>query len=389
MPYKPEWKPCSKECGYPTLSKRPENRAHGSCPASREQAEAYYLLVGERPPDIQECLAQDEDVSETKAALRRAMVQLDKERRKTERLVEAVYSAVSDGLKTLEIKPVPMPPKPKYGSGGEEVAVAGYSDLQLAKETPSYNSAICEKRIEEYAEKIMRLTDIQRSAHPVKDLHVWALGDIVEGELIFGGQEHLIDSSLYRQVAVDGPRITCNFLRRMASHFDNVHVTWVVGNHGRLGGKSSKGYHPESNADRMLGRIAQQIMASEKRVTWNIPEGKEDAWYAVDDIGGYRTLLIHGDQIDGGLTTENGVRKKVLGWKSGGLGEPFDDVAMGHFHVIKRFSFNTTAVRVFGSPESDNGYAKRALATMSRPSQHLQFVKPGYGVTAEYDVWLN
>jgi hypothetical protein len=368
MPYRPETKVCAKGCGRPYVAKRPENTAHTRCPVN--------------------AALPNEDAAELKATLRRTLILFEREKRKTEQLTNAVYSAVTDGIRTLEIRPVPAPPRAKPGAGAGEVAVAGFSDLQLAKATPSYDSVICEKRIEEYAEKVMRLTDIQRSAHPVRRLHVWALGDIVEGELIFPGQAHLIDSSLYRQVTVDGPRIVCNFLRRMLSHFEQVHVTWVIGNHGSLGGRARRDYHPETNADRMLGRIVQQIMAGEDRLTWNIPEGKEDSWYAVDDIGGYKTLLIHGDQIDGGLTTENGLRKKVLGWKSGGLGEPFDDVAMAHFHVVKKFTFNTTTVRVFGSPESDNGYAKRALATMSRPSQHLQFVKPGFGVTAEYTVWL-
>ena len=102
-----------------------------------------------------------------------------------------------------------------------------------------------------YADKILKLTDIQRSDHPVDECVVYALGDIVEGELIFPGQSHLIDASLYRQVTVDGPRILIDFLRRLLGHFTTVKVVWVIGNHGRLGGRSSRDYSLESNADRM------------------------------------------------------------------------------------------------------------------------------------------
>ena len=33
-----------------------------------------------------------------------------------------------------------------------------------------------------------------------------AVGDMVEGELIVPGQEHLIDAEVYNQVTVDAPR---------------------------------------------------------------------------------------------------------------------------------------------------------------------------------------
>jgi len=67
------------------------------------------------------------------------------------------------------------------GPGDEEVAVAVLSDWQLAKRTSTYNSDVCEERIERLADRIIRLTNIQRADHPVDTLHVHLLGDIVEG----------------------------------------------------------------------------------------------------------------------------------------------------------------------------------------------------------------
>src|SRR5690606_3245952 len=118
---------------------------------------------------------------------------------------------------------------------------------------------VCEQRIELLCDKTERLVNIQRSDHPVRKLRVWMLGDIIEGELIFPGQPHLIDSSLYRQVTVDGPRICANYLRRMLALFEEVEVVCVIGNHGRLGGRASRDYNPETNADRMLYRILQMM----------------------------------------------------------------------------------------------------------------------------------
>ena len=101
-------------------------------------------------------------------------------------------------------------------------AVAILSDVQLAKVTPDYSTEVAEARVIEYANKIVNLTNLQRHAHTVKKCAVLVAGDIVEGELIFPGQSHLIDASLYNQVTVDGPRILTKFfdIRRWVKRQD-------------------------------------------------------------------------------------------------------------------------------------------------------------------------
>ena len=76
------------------------------------------------------------------------------------------------------------------------------------------------------------MTNVQRSAHPVNKCVVLVAGDIVEGELIFPGQTHLIDASLYNQVTIDGPRILTKFFDILLANFNEVEVHWVIGNHG-------------------------------------------------------------------------------------------------------------------------------------------------------------
>lgn len=331
-------------------------------------------------------------ITELKATNLRLMRQLEHAKAKVEDLVDAVYTAAHDAATNLQLAAVPKP-APTKGSGTSQTAVAVLSDWQLAKITASYNSKVCEERIELYADKVLRLTEIQRAAHPIKTCQVWILGDIIEGELIFPGQASLIDASLYRQVCVDGPRILGNFLRRMLANFDRVEVIGVIGNHGGIGGKSRREHNPTTNADRMLYRICQTMFdsAGEKRITWTIPDReRERDWYAIAKIGDYRCLLFHGDQIRGhsGIPWY-GFHKRVLGWRGGAIREPFSEAACGHFHTPTRITLNAVTVRVSGSPESDNTYAQEQLAAIGRPSQWLLFVHPKHGVTAEYCVWLD
>lgn len=159
-------------------------------------------------------------------------------------------------------------PKPKLvkTKGTPEVAVAILSDWQLAKVTPDYNSNLCEERIYRFAEKIIHLTNIQRKDHPVNELRIWALGDIIEGELIFPGQSFLIDGGLYRQITVDGPRIMKNFINIMLENFEKVTFVGIIGNHGSIGGRARKDHDPETNGDRMLYRITQLMFEKEPRL---------------------------------------------------------------------------------------------------------------------------
>jgi len=326
---------------------------------------------------------------ELRIAYTKLLQEYDKVKGKQDALADAVYRAVKDEIGFYKESPIESP-KHDTRTTGEEVAVAVLADWQLAKVTPDYNSQVCEDRISIFAEKICHLTDIQRQDHPVRELHIWALGDIIEGELIFPGQSFLVDGGLYRQITIDGPRIMRNFVKRMLQHFEKVVFVGVIGNHGALGGRSRRDHDPETNGDRMLYRIVQLMFEDEDRIEFHIPDGHgERHWYAIDKIGNYSSLLCHGDQFSS-LSTMYSFQKKVYGWKIGALGEDFDDVYIGHFHTPTKMTFNTIQMRISGSPESTNTYASESLAAIGRPSQPLMFVHPEKGiVTAEYNCWLD
>lgn len=340
-------------------------------------------------------LDQQFEEADQVAALRKANAtlarQLGAAKIKTAELTEAVRDAVTVALAGLNVPPVKAPPKDARRRG-EEVAVAVLSDWQLAKRTESYSSDVCEQRIDLYADKVLELAEIQRADHPVKELRVYLLGDLVEGELIFPGQAHLVDASLYRQVVVDGPRILGSFLRRMLANFDKVHVVGVIGNHGAIGGRSRRDMHPESNADAMLMEVTRQMLESEQRLTWapNSTPG-ERHWYAVDRVGDKAFFLAHGDQIRGGFGgfPWYGFGKKVSGWRTSGLVPPFDYALTAHYHTPVRMYLNGITLWGNGSTESGNQYALENMAASGEPCQWLLFCHPQRGVSAEYLVQLD
>jgi len=195
---------------------------------------------------------------------------------------------------------------------------------------------------------------------------------------------------LYRQITVDGPRIMKNFINIMLENFEKVTFVGVIGNHGRIGGRTSRDHDPETNGDRMLYRITQLMFEKEPRIKFIIPDGRgERHWYAIDKVGQYKALLCHGDQFKS-FSSFYAFQKKAYGWKIGAVEEDFDDIYIGHFHTPTKMTFNTVQLRIAGSPESVNTYAAETLASAGRPSQSLVFVHPEKGIiTAEYNCWLD
>ena len=330
--------------------------------------------------------AAEQTIAELRRTIDSLQRRLAREKDRTEAVVEAVYSAVADSIRALDIPPV-EPPKKDRRTKGEEIAVLLLSDWQLGKRTPTYSSEVCEERIALLREKVDRLVEIQRADHPVKRICLFLLGDMIEGELIFPGQAHEVDSSLYRQVAVDGPRILGDTVRWALSRFEQVEVHAVPGNHGHIGGRSRRDMHPESNGDRMLYEITRQLVPD---ADWHI----SGDWWHVADLGERsRFLLLHGDQVRGyaGIPWY-GWARKVLAWGSLSRIWPnmdFDHVVAGHFHTPVSLYLNGRRLWVNASTESHNPYALEQLAAAGEPAQWLLFVKPGKGVTCEYLVNLS
>lgn len=332
---------------------------------------------------------EDEQLDFLRKENQRLARSVDKYKAQTNEMIDAVYKAAYDAFSSLELPTVPKPKLSKRKSGDEEVAVAVLADWQLGKQTPTYNTMACAERISLYGDKVERFTEIARADHPVNHLRMWLLGDIVEGEEIFPGQSHLIDSSLYAQVGVNGPQILRDLILHMLEVFETIHIVGVIGNHGSIGGRARRMYNGETNMDRLLYKIVEWMFAYEPRVTFDIPDGHgERNFYAVDTIGDYGTLLMHGDQFPPPSSVHT-YYKKVMGWKDGAIPEHFDDVFIGHYHQNTKMTLGSSILRISGSPESFNTFAQETLAVMGRPSQHLQFVHPENGVSSEHTIWLD
>lgn len=295
-----------------------------------------------------------------------------------------ILKAVKENVKAINTSPKIRATSSKQGAR-ELVLNPWNSDTQIGKVTPTYNTNVAHERVALYTDKIIERTIDFSSAYSITTANIWFLGDVVEGENIFPTQSHVIDTSVFRQSTVDAPTMYVDQILRLLEYVEIVNVICVIGNHGRLGRYSN----PESNMDRVFYQILYWMFKDNPRVNVVVPQGHgESMFWAVDKIGNYSTLLVHGDQF-GPPSTQNSYVKKIPNWKISGIPVHFDDVAMGHYHQNTKFTIGDTVVRIAGSTESHNTFAQERLGVMGRASQHLQFIDPAAGVFYESDVYLD
>ena len=327
--------------------------------------------------------AETPELAELRAANMTLQRQLVQAKARTAALIEAVENAARSAAVTVGRPKVPTVKKDKRRKDAE-VALVHLTDWQCGKQTETFDSTVLAERMTRMSEKVARITDMQRADHPVQHCTVMLGGDMVEGVGIFPGQAHEVDASLYGQMFT-AARILEQSITDLSAVFETVHVVTEYGNHGRLG---RRGDHPaHDNADLLLYRIVQERTESDA-VTWQV----STHWHQIVEIGAYRALLAHGDEIKsfGGNTPAFGILRKANSWASGVV-DDFHDVYLGHFHTPMTLTMaNGRQVYVSGSPESDNQYAAEFVAAKGHPSQRLHFVDPEAGrVTASYLVWLD
>lgn len=330
------------------------------------------------------------ELAELRRTIRGLEQRLAKAKAKTEDLVDAVERGAKEAALIQGVAPPVPRPKPDRRTRGDVVAMLLCTDWHFGKHTPSFNTEIAAQRIVGLADGVDSITQIERGAHPVREMHALLAGDFVENTGIFPGQVYEVDSTTFQQMFA-ASAATEELLRRLLATFPTVHVWEQSGNHGRIG---KKGDYPRSdNLDLLVYRLARERLKSyeqQARLVWH----PASSWFTLVEVGEYRALLVHGDQIKsfGGNVPAFGITRKGNAWATGVLGVEFLDILMGHFHQPLVVPLAKGPGRTFVNPsiESDSAYAQEFVAANGAPGQRLHYVNPRRGrITSEHVVWLD
>lgn len=337
---------------------------------------------------------ESNEVKELQKTLMRVQRQFSDLKKKRDDFTSAVVQAAHDAMLSAGPMLPIIAPKKDTRTKKAEVALFHSTDWQDGKETLTYNLEECEKMVKQSVDKTILLTNIQRADHPIKECVVMFGGDIVENTTIFPSQVYEVTSNVMEQF-IHASRVMVDIVRTLLANFEKVTVVCEPGNHGRIG---KLGELPKDvNWDKLVYMFAGQALSGEKRLTWQM--STEDIQRV--EIGNYKALLIHGDEIRWG--TASTIVRFADRWKSGAYkffdevdkitkGFDFRDLYIGHFHQHQSWNMANGEGSVFmtAAVESGNRYARDLLASNGVPSQRLHFIDPIKGrVTSEHRLWLD
>jgi hypothetical protein len=263
-------------------------------------------------------------------------------------IVKQFVSTVTDAVKELpelEIYNAPLDREVNPDLDPEDI-VLHISDTQIGSWVSSehtggmgeYNYSIFCERMDRYVHAIQRI--LMYHPNKLETCHVVFGGDMIDGGTIFLGHQRHIDTLVVKQV-VYGYEHFSRLIADLSTMFDEVVVSGVPGNHGRLGKKGEM--TPTDNLDWLLYYFLQERCSNLSNVRFNIP----DTWWMILKVRGWKFLVSHGDDFKawnqipfyGALRYKMKMREllRECYCHNGGDFPDFDAILVGHHHEMASF----------------------------------------------------
>jgi len=171
----------------------------------------------------------------------------------------------------------------------------------------------------------------------------------------------------------------------LSRHFNEIEVTGLVGNHGRLD-KMPPSKRIYNNWDYMTYQITSVMLKDYKNIKFNIPKSSS----CIVNRMNHKFLLMHGDSIKGGFAgipvygmARAFSKQQEIRRNKGG----FDYMELGHFH--QDLKINDGKLIVNGSMVGNNEFALNKLHTVADSMQKIFCVNEKYGISWERSMKLS
>lgn len=315
-----------------------------------------------------------------------------------------------------EHAPLPPPPPKILATRREEMgfdtpqeAIALFSDYHYGSKIDkrvsaglaNYGEAISRERLTRWGNGILRFTQQDQFLLDIKTLHIFALGDDMEGHgAMFGTQGLQMDMSLGFQVVgfVDD---MCQILPRFLARYDRIKVYKVHGNHGRIAGKARDAYPPDNAelfawqmiAERLTGAYGGVVETTDTGV--RVYSGGPFEFYISPsfvmflDILGWSFAIRHGHGIKGLQATYTGAIANKLRLNAV-VGEVINYYVKAHLHEAQNAENEIRGEIIqngcFVGPSLLSVEMSAAAANL--PSQEMWLMHPQKGITNRHRITL-
>jgi len=365
--------------------------------SSRRVLEADSFDKVETPP-----FSDEIEVTENEIALRareelertecrralREVVQDEKLSLLEERILQEFRAQLAD--LPVHIQLPSLPPTVANGKAVCDSAVLVVSDCHIGQAVDpreldvasAYNPAIFLTRLAHLESSVQEIL----GDHPVRELVILLAGDIVHGQLCHSLEDDLtlpiatqVDLALHSLVHLIG---------RLAALVPKVEIHSVAGNHGRWpGAKKVPTDRRWSNLDTILAQALQALCSAKFN---NVHFDERISSRRIIDVGDFRILLLHGDQLRGGTYAAAGIQKEISRWllRSVQQGQrPPDLLVAGDKHISAALPVGFADAIINGSFVGEDVFSQNF--NPSHPSQTLFFVRPQIGRTETHVIRLD
>ena len=313
--------------------------------------------------------------------------EIQKLNEQVDRLTKTIESSEQILSQNLQPPTWLAPAKPKKSSETLVVMLSDthFDEVVVPEEVDflnAYNRTIATMRLQKWTENVIKVSRHYLSGVTYDGVFLILGGDIFSGdiheELHDTNASTMLDSLLYWS-----EQLTAS-ISLLAEEFGKVHITSVVGNHGRTTRKPRMKLRVKTNYDWLVTKMIERYFEKDNRVTFQIPEGAD----SLVSIYGYGQLITHGDQASGGggiggiwppiMRLRARKAQRYLATESN-----FQTMWCGHWHQLVQ----TPSLIINGSLKGVDEYAFINNFSFEQPQQALAVITPERGITIQAPIF--
>jgi transcriptional regulator with XRE-family HTH domain/predicted phosphodiesterase len=242
-----------------------------------------------------------------------------------------------------------------------------------------YNPKMFLDRMDNLRRGLIEIYNLHSKLYKIPKLHIICLGDMVQGGNLCGEWGPANICLPLDQQTVMAANAVSELILSVEPLFEEMTFTGVVGNHGR-GGATKNSDKISANWDNMVYAILEARLAEHK----NISVTRSESWWSQKKINGTEVMLVHGDHIQGNITSLKSEEAKYQALATSTNGRWFNIMCIGHFHTHHEIETPKGMILVNGSFVGGDTHSLQHMRTMSRPTQTLFGVHPKHGMTWKY-----
>ena len=312
-------------------------------------------------------------------------------------LLEETIADLAPVFKTVKI---PQPTKETRAEKAQ-VAIAPLSDTHIGDRVEgdqmiglnSYDMDIFNRRLYGWANQIVQLVELRRNYAPINELVIPMLGDMISGDIHDELARTNIDNCMGQMIR--GANLIGQALMFLASHFNEIRVPCVVGNHGRMTRKAPM-KDKYMDWDYMVYQWVAAFCRDQKNIKFDIPR----SFITSFDVHNRTIVILHGDMVSGagsGAAIMNSIGKmrsvfeygRTVGKENLSIPKHIDSVMMGHFHRIDEYDIGTGEIHIAGTMKGGDEFALQRLQVFTPPKHILTYWHPQYGCIGKETIYLN